>query len=226
MEAAAHYCRERDEPSGDGTMRILAMALLLFQVPAAEPLRLPVVADAQICMSHGEERHNGGGRAAVRLKGIEDLTILDLDLSSLKGRTVEEARLFFHPAGPHKLRSIGMSTIGSPWKEGQGNGAPARPGEVTYLDAAHGERPWAHPGSDLHAVTFSRGGSIWFARDLKHEAEGWCSVELPAPILHAMLEGNSYGMALVDESNTGFNNAIYSREQSAKAPYVLVSRFK
>ena len=207
-------------------MRILAAAVLLFQVPAAEPLRLPVVADAQICMAHGEERLNGGGRAAVRLKGIEDLTILDLDLSSLKGRTVEEARLFFTPVGPHKLRSIGISTIGSPWKEGTGTGTPAKPGEVTYLAAAHEERAWGHPGSDLHSVTFSRGGSIWFARDLKHEADGWCSIELPPAILHAMLEGNSFGMALVDESNTGHNNAIYSREQSAKAPYVLVSRFK
>src|SRR5262245_23332754 len=207
---------------------ILALLLCLQTQPSlpAEPLRLPVVADAQICMSHGEERLNGGARSAVRLKGIEDLTILDLDLGALKGRTVEEARLFFHPVGDNKLRSIGISTIGSPWKEGSGNGTPAKPGECTYLEAAHGERPWAHPGSDLHAVTFSRGGSIWFARDLKKEAEGWCSVELPPPILHAMLEGNSFGMALVDETNTGVNNAIYSREQNAQAPYVMVSRSK
>ena len=207
-------------------MRIFAALLLLLQATPADPIRLPVIADTQLSMSHGEERLNGGARSTVRLKGIEDLTIIDLDLSALKGRTVEEARLFFTPAGAHKLRSIGMSTIGSPWKEGQGTGSPAKPGEATFLDAAHGERPWAHPGSNFHSVTFSRGNSIWFARDLKTEADGWCSVDLPPALLHAMLEGNSFGLALVDESNTGNNNAIYSREQNAKAPYVLVSRSK
>lgn len=207
-------------------MRIIAALLLLLQAQPADPIRLPVIADTQLSMSHGEERLNGGGRSTVRLKGIEDLTILDLDLSVLKGRTVEEARLYFTPVGAHKLRSIGISTIGTAWKEGQGTGSPAKPGEATFLEAAHGERPWGHPGSDFHAVTFSRGGSIWFVRDLKTESDGWCSVDLPPAILHAMLEGNSFGLALVDESATQLNNAIYSREQNSKAPYVLVSRSK
>jgi hypothetical protein len=207
-------------------MRILAACLVLFQAQPGDPLRLPVIADTQLSMSHGEERLNGGARSTVRLKGIEDLTILDLDLSALKGRTVEEARLFFFPVGPHKLRSIGISTIGSPWKEGAGTGSPAKPGEATFVEAAHGERPWGHPGSDFHAVTYSRGGSIWFARDLKAEADGWCSVDLPPAILHAMLEGNSFGLALVDETATHVNNSIYSREQNAKAPYAVVTKSK
>ena len=42
-------------------------------------------------------------------------------------------------------------------------GSPAKPGECCFLEAAHGERPWAHPGSDFHAVSYGRGGSIWFA---------------------------------------------------------------
>src|SRR5262245_51325124 len=94
------------------------------------------------------------------------------------------------------------------------------------MDGAHGGRPWGHPGSDFHAVTFSRGGSIWFARDLKTDADGWCSVDLPRATLTAMPEGNSFGMALVDESNTGVNNAIYSREQNARAPYVAATKSK
>ena len=207
-------------------MRIFAALILLFQAAPAEPIRLPVVADAQLSMSHGEERLNGGGRSTRRLKGIEELTIIDLDLSAIKGRTVEEARLFFHPAGPNKLRSIGISTIGSPWKEGDGNGTPAKKGDVTFTEAAHGERPWAHPGSDIHAVTFSRGGSIWFARDLKAEPDGWCSVELPPALLHALLEGNSFGLALSDATATSVNNLIYCREQNAMAPYVVVTKVK
>lgn len=207
-------------------MRCFAALILLLSPQASEPLRLAVTADAQLSMSHGEERQNGGHRSTVRLKGIEDLTIMDLDLAPLKGRTVEEARLFAFPTGPNKLRSIGISTIGVPWKEGTGTGSPAQPGECTFLEAAHGERPWGHPGSDFHAVSFSRGGSLWFIRELKAESDGWISIEVPPAILHAMVEGNSFGFALVDETCTQVNNSIYSREQSAKAPYVVVSRWK
>jgi hypothetical protein len=207
-------------------MRILIPLILLLPAQAAEPLRLPCTADTQIYMAGGEEKQNGGGRSTLRLKGIEDLTILDFDIAALKGRVVEEARLFVFPVGAHKLRSIGISTIGTPWKEGAGTGSAAQPGECTYLEAAHGERPWAHPGSDFHAVSFSRGGSIWFSRELKTENDGWASIEIPPAILHALAEGNSFGIALSDDSATQTNNSIYSREQTAKAPYVGVSRWK
>jgi hypothetical protein len=210
-------------------MRILAAAILLFpwQTPtSSEPLRLPVTADTMLSMSHGEEKLNHGSRSALRLKGIEDLSLFEFDLSPLKGRTVEEARLYVFPVGPHKLRTIGVSTVGSPWKEGAGHNKPAQPGEPCYLEAAAGERPWGHPGSDFHAVSFSRGGSIWFPREIKAEADGWLSIDIPPAVLHAMLEGNSFGLALADESNTGQNNSVYSREQNAHAPYLQVARWK
>jgi len=206
------------------------MALVLFlpaQGAPPEALRLPCTADTQLSASPGEEHLNGGGRSSLRLKGIEDLSILDFDASPLRGRIVEEARLFVFPVGPHKLRTLGISSIGTKWNEGAGTGSPAKPGECTFSEAAHGERPWGPPGSDFYAVSFGRGGSIWFDRDLKAEAEGWCSLEIPPPILHALAEGNSFGLALADEhSQTMHNNSVYSREQSGKGPYIVVSRWK
>ncbi len=203
------------------------LILLLLRTQAApEPLRIPVTADTMLSMSAGEERLNHGARSNLRLKGIEDLALLDFDPAPLKGRTVEEARLFLCTTGPHKLRVLGLSTIGAPWKEGTGQNAPARPGEPCFLMAAEGERPWAHPGSDFHAVSFSRGGSLWFPRELRAEPEGWISVELPPALLHARMEGNSFGLALSDEGAAHFNNSVYSREQNAKAPYLVVSRWK
>ncbi len=209
-------------------MRILFTLLLILPQAAASPetLRLPCSADTMLSTSHGEERQNGGGRSTLRLKAIEDLSILDFDVAPLKGRTVEEARLFLFPTGPHKLRSLGISTIATPWKEGQGNGKNAEPGEASFMEAAAGERPWGAPGSDFYAVSFGQGGSIWAARDLKAEADGWASVEVPPAILHAMLEGNSFGLALSDEHQTFQNNSFYSREQNAKAPFISVLRWK
>jgi len=203
---------------------ILCLPLQTASVP--ETLRLPCTGDTMLSTSHGEERLNGGGRSNLRLKGIEDLAILDFDVTPLKGRAVEEARLFIHPTGPHKLRSIGISTIATPWKEGGGTGKPAEPGEATFMEAASGERPWGQPGSDFYAASFGRGGSIWQARDLKAEADGWASLEIPPAILHAMMEGNSFGFALSDEHQTFHNNSFYSREQTAKAPYIAVLRWK
>jgi len=201
------------------------LAAVLGVALAQEPLRLPSTADTLISIHEGEEHLNHGARSTMRLKGIEDLALLDFDVSALKGRTVEEARLHFFPLEGHKLKTLGLSTVATPWKEGRGEKEPARPGEPCFLEAARGERPWAHPGSDLHAVIFGRGGSIWFARDLRPEADGWASVDFPPALLHALAEGNSFGIVLSDEKGqTVHNNSIHSREQKAKAPYVLVTR--
>jgi len=210
-------------------MRLLLALILLLPAQAApspEGLRLACIADTVLSSSGSEIHLNGGGRSNLRLKCIEDFPILDFDLIPLKGKVAEEARLFLAPTGPHKLRAIGLSTIGTPWKEGDGSGSPAKPGEACFAEAARGERPWGHPGSDFHSVTYGRGGSIWVSRDLKAETDGWCSVEVPPALIHAMLEGNSFGLALSDEYQTFQNNSIYSREQTAKAPFILVTKSK
>src|SRR5690349_9965317 len=101
-------------------MRFLLALTLLLPVPADpsdENLRLACVADTVLSSSGGEVLLNGGGRSNLRLKCVEDFPILDFDLAPLKGKVVEEARLFLCPTGPHKLRAIGLSTIGTPWKE-------------------------------------------------------------------------------------------------------------
>jgi hypothetical protein len=205
---------------------MILVAILGLAGQDGPPIRLDCIADTMLSLHEGEERLSHGKRGNLRLKGIENLALLDFDLAPLKGRRIEEARLFLHPREIPGLKTLGLSTIGTPWKEGDNHGQAAKAGEPTFLEAAHGERPWAHPGSDFHAVSFSRGGSIWFRRDLRREADGWISVELPPALLHAMLEGNSFGFAVADaKEQTGANNSVDSREQSGKkAPYVLVTR--
>jgi hypothetical protein len=206
-------------------MRHLAV-FLAFLAPQGEPVRLACTADTMISMHEGEEALNHGGRPNFRLKGIEDLALLDFDVSPLKGRCVAEARLFLFPLEGHKLKTLGISSVGTAWKEGEGSGKPARQGEPCYLEAARGERPWGVPGRDLHAVTFGRGGSIWASRDLRPEKDGWMSVEAPPAILHAMAEGNSFGLALSDDKGqTHHNNTVYSREQSGKSPFIQILKW-
>lgn len=193
-------------------MMLMSILCLLAQQ------RLEVKADTSICLSEGEENLNGGGRSILRIKGIHNVLLLDVDVAPLKGRRVEEARLFLRTPGPHKLKAVGLSSVASPWVEGQGNG-PAKPGEVSSLDSGRG--PWAGPGSDFLSAVFGANGTIWFRRDVRPEADGWISVELPPALLHALVEGRSHGIAVGDEKNqTQANNDVYSREQGASKPYV------
>src|SRR5262245_57388993 len=154
-------------------MTTLLLALLLAQ---GAPTKLPCTADTVLSLHEGEENLNGGDRNNLRLKGIENLILMDFDLAPVKGRRIDEARLFFVPLDGHKLKNIGISTVGTPWNEGKGTGGPAKKGEATFLEAAHGERLWGNPGSDFHAVSYGAGGSIWASREMKAEADGYYSV--------------------------------------------------
>jgi hypothetical protein len=201
------------------------MLRLIAALALASQDRLECTADTMLCMIESEEHLSNGLRSNHRLKGIENLALLNFDVAPLKGRIVQEARLYFFPMNVQALKTLGLSSVGAPWKEGSSHGDAAKVGEPTFRKAAHGERDWAHPGSDFHAVSFGRGGSIWYSRDLRTEPDGRISVDLPPALLHALLEGNSFGIAVSDDKQqTGANNSVYSREQSGKAPHIRILR--
>ncbi|HYE97843.1 MAG TPA: hypothetical protein VEJ18_02985, partial [Planctomycetota bacterium] len=178
-------------------------------------------------LHEGEEDQSYGARSTLRIKGNENFALFQFDLSPYKGRTIEEARLHLVPAGEHRLYRVGVSTVASAWIEGKGNGKAAEPGEPCFLEAARGQRPWAHPGSDFHAVSFGRGGSVWDVREVRAEPDGRISVDIPPAVLHAILEGNSCGFVLSDDKGqTGHNNSVYAREQSASKPSLVIVKSK
>ncbi|MGH7150003.1 MAG: hypothetical protein ACREIU_04870, partial [Planctomycetota bacterium] len=136
-----------------------------------EELRLAATADASICVHDSERTFNTGASARLRLKGNEHVLLLDFDASALRERRVADARLILRPAGPLKVKTLGVSTVAVPWKEGDGN-AEARPGGVSFLDSGIG--PW--PGGDFLGATFGRGGSKWRAVEATLEEGGAVSI--------------------------------------------------
>ncbi len=53
-----------------------------------------------------------GASPKLKLKGIQEMAILDFDLSQLKGKKIESARLYMCNASKNnKLRRIGISTV-------------------------------------------------------------------------------------------------------------------
>lgn len=60
---------------------------------AEETLTLPVIRDAWISAYPTETEGNNGGAARLKLKGIQEMTLLDLDPAPLAGRRVVAATL-------------------------------------------------------------------------------------------------------------------------------------
>src|SRR5207302_651438 len=128
-----------------------------------------------------------------------------------------------HPSGPHRLKTIGLSTVGAEWSEGTEAGAAAS-GGATFEWADSGRRRWGGRQSDVTDATFTRQGTRAAYADLQPERDGWFSVAVPPDFVQAMADGASQGLAITDEKGqTHANNEVHSREQSAFAPYLEVT---
>src|SRR4051812_30950585 len=94
----------------------------------AEATRCPCTRDVWLSSVGGEADSNGGKAPRIKLKIYQEFGLLDFDVSELKGKRVESAKLFVAAAGGEKfgagrgtdLRWFTLSSISSPWEEGQG----------------------------------------------------------------------------------------------------------
>ncbi|MCI0586043.1 MAG: hypothetical protein L0323_04280 [Planctomycetes bacterium] len=197
---------------------MILLPLLCASPQTVEDLRLPASADASIGIHDSERTFNTGASPRLRLKGIEHVLLLDFDAAALRGRRVAEARLILRPAGPLKVKILGVSTVSVPWKEGDGNAEP-RAGGVSFLDTGSG--PW--PAGDFLGSTFGRGGSEWRAVEAASEDGGAVSVPIPPEFVERMAAGRSHGLALSDEKGqTRWNNDFFSRETPEAGSVLLV----
>jgi len=201
-----------------------------------EAIRCPDIKDVWIS-SIGQEVDNSMGRTEkLKLKVLQEMAIMGFDLSALKGRAIESADLYIHPAEtlgpmfvndrPHPLRWIAVSTISSHWVEGnqdkdyqsdpEGQGA-------TYNEASYQTKPWAWPGSHLSFVINGHLNSIGSVGELTEANDGYWKVPVDAKVVQALVAELGDGLVVMDGSGTYRVNAyIYSRESKDHAPYLLV----
>jgi hypothetical protein len=224
------------------------LAVLMTTGFAARAETVTLVATRDVWVSaFSEELDTSMGRTAqLKLKGNEELALLDFDTSQLRGKLVVSAELWMHnvadtvesekarlgvdPARPDCLRKIGLSTIGAAWEEGaqersyqqdtEGHGA-------TYREASYQRRAWAYPGSRLWAVVFGNGNSLHCHGERVSQGDGWWRVPVEPRLIAALVSGLSHGLAVEDEttpsSDVAFNNYVHSRESGEFAPYLLVT---
>lgn len=208
---------------------VLALAALSFAADAAPPtlpagaVRLACVADANVSSHPGERDLNFGGSSHLRLKGHEMLMLAKFDVEPVRGRGVERASLFLHAARAHQLKTIGVSTVAVDWAEGEGRGRQTD-GGVTFTWADFGKRRWGGRQSDFTDAALTAAGTTVHHADLRQHDDGWFEVEVPPAFIHAIVNGESFGLAVTDEKGqTRANNDVHSREQSGFGPFLAVT---
>ncbi len=209
-------------------MRCFPLILLglLCAVGSAEEVKLPAVADVWVSSYRGEVNYNVGVGNQLKLKGIQEMSIIRFDPAKLKGRRILGGHLFLKESGKkNALRKIGLSTVSSSWVEGQavryarddtGHGA-------TFREASYNKRPWAWQGSDLSDVTMGNGNTLQHHTELVRTGGGWVKVDVPDYLIQAMAAGATDGLLVMDHSGqTTANNYVFSRHVEGAEPYLVV----
>lgn len=224
---------------------LLPLALLCPTVAAtvrAEQWeRIPVTRDTWLSGVGAEANGSNGGAPRLKLKSIQELSIIDLDIEKLNGREILEAQLFLKVASDEPIERVTASTITVDWVEGEATGYQVVDGVSTFSHRVHPTQRWNGP--DVTSVCIGNGGSFYSSNDALPASEalptpgvGWVQIAIPEKILRARCMGLSYGIVLMDDTGSTWtrdgetfkyklfpNRYVYSRNSnSSSAPYLMV----
>ena len=200
-------------------------------------MRLEVTRDAWISAVGRETDGNNGGAPRLKLKSIQEMSLLDIDPKALHGHTLRSALLHVKKAGDERLLRVTVSTIGAEWHEGTGSGYAIQPGGVTFRHRRYPDLPWSIEGGDICHVILGNGGTVWRMADASPPDEnGWQRVPVGPMVIAARLAGISQGFLIFDDTGSEWsrrgesfafrlfpNRFVYSREQNAaSAPYFTI----
>jgi hypothetical protein len=206
---------------------------------SSQDVRLDVTRDTWVSEVGAEADGNNGGASRLKLKSIQEMSLIDVDCARLKGRIISAASLHLKLAGEEPLRRVTASAVGAEWFEGIGSGYARQPGGATFHHRRHPDLDWssARPSGDLCNVILGNGGTSWAMADaLPPDADGWQIIPVSPSVIAARVAGLSYGFLLFDDTGSEFthdgehfnlrlfpNRFVYSRDQNrASAPYLTV----
>ena len=209
-----------------------------------ETLRFQSVRDLYVSSASGEEEGNNGASPRLKVKGYQEFSLLDFDVSSLRGRRIKEARIGVKLSSEERLHQVTVGSIVAPWNEGDGRSYDPTPGASSFRWRANPNVPWTDAvGSDIYSditsVTFGEGGSFWASAEASEPNDGWQTIPVDPRLVAARAAGISTGFVFFDDVGTALirrgtdgeeveirlfpNRFFYSRDQnSASAPYLEV----
>ena len=177
----------------------LSFALSLAAT-AAEPVRIDISRDTWVSSYPTEVEGSNGASPKMKFKGVQELALMDIDATALKGKRVTKAQLHLHGEGAEILQRMTVSTISEEWTEGDGTSYKKVPGASSFAWARTGEQRWGVDQPDITAVINGAGGSIWgFADPTPRDANGWQIIPVDPAVVQARIEGRSFGFAVMDD---------------------------
>lgn len=228
---------------------IIAVCVVLSNSQAllAETVLLPVTRDLWISSASGEEEGSNGATPRLKVKGYQEFSLLDFDVSELLGKEIKKAVLHLKTVGDERLYRIGVSSITTDWVEGNGTNYSKEEGLSSFRWRVNSSEPWFSTDldnfetnnseySDMTSVIFGQGGSIWTSADASDPEDDWQTVEIAPEIVIARALGLSYGFVVFDDTGTELecigddvnirlfpNRFFYSKDQNASsAPFLEV----
>lgn len=199
---------------------------------------IPIIRDTSLSSVGDEKDGNNGGAKRLKLKGIQEFALIDIDPTPLRGKQITGALLHLRSSSPKDapLGRVGVSTLSTEWIEGNSSNYGIQEGSSSFNQARHQKEDWAYPGSTLMDVVFGHGHSLWrFADCSQPDSEGWQACAVEPDVIAARAAGLSYGFALSDEVGNTWSNRngkftysffpnrlFYSREQKESSPWLEV----
>jgi hypothetical protein len=216
---------------------VLPTKTLRSEERPGEAVRAPVTRDTWFSNVGNEADCNLGGAHQLKLKSIQEMSLIDIDPKPLHGRVIRAATLHVHLSGNERLHRVTVSSFGSDWVEGTSPSYAPQKGSSTYRHRRHPDEPWTAAGGDLCSVMLGEGGTLWRMADaFPPDASGWQRVAVDPAVVAARTAGISYGFLLFDDTGSEWtrrgeqftfrlfpNRFIHSRESGATtAPYLTI----
>lgn len=219
---------------------VLSLTLLAADAGAVFVTNLPVADTSLIEIAPG---NNNGGEAWLLAGGIQNdfyrnRALLKFDCSNVPAHAVILSAVVIlevtkHPGDGLANAPYGLYRMLRPWGEGDqlattnpGQGAPAVPGEATWLNAFHPTNAWAAPGGATGLDFFSFESSFQYIEglgsyrfestpELVDDVQGW--VRDP--------ESNHGWMLICDEEATRFTARRFGSREDPESPPQLVIEY-
>lgn len=177
-----------------------AFAFTISPAAEPEPLRIDISRDTWVSSYPTEVEDSNGASPKMKFKGVQELALMDIDVTPLKGKRVVKAQLHLHGEGAEVLQRMTVSTIAEEWTEGAGNSYQKIPGASSFNWARTGQQRWGGDQPDITAVINGSGGTLWgFADPTPRDASGWQIIPVDPAVVQARIDGRSFGFAVMDD---------------------------